>query len=744
MPGTTAIRGTSFSLETPNTQIVFARRGDVWTFAHIGEKGGTPGEYATLAAMRPVNDDQGSVSMETYPAFGSDRCRDNGAKSVGHKFGALQVRHCDGDESVQWKCVRASLVGGSHAVFELADKKHSGFRAIQHFSASPDCDVFETWVEIVNGEEAPVALSRMDTFCLDTIGIDEQFHVMSLCGLWANEANVSECRLERGQKIVLGARSGIHDAWECNPAFMLSMGNRATEETGRVLAGALCWSGTWEISFQHVCTHEIRVNAGVANISGPYVLDAGKSIALPKFVFTFSDRGKGAATRALHRWARRHLMPHPGEREVLLNAWEGAYFTFDEKVLTGMMDGTKALGGELFVVDDGWFGRGKYARNNERVGLGDWFVNREKLPHGLAWLASQARRRGLKFGLWFEPEMASMQSELVEAHPDWVLQEAGRPIRCGRGFSQVVLDMTNPAVRDGVFSIIDATIREIDGLDYIKWDANTEILNAGSPFLGPGKQANLWFDYTQGVYELFARLRAAHPGIVFQACASGGGHAEFGFLGHADEFWGSDNSCAQQRVLIQWGESQFYPAAAMACHVTAVPNHQTGRDASLKYRFDVAMSGRLGIELQPGNMKPEEVDFAKRCVANYKRLRPVIQNGDLWRLASPYETDHSALLFVSGDKRRAVVMVYGLNRRYNDGRPAPLRLVGLDPAKRYRIEEINVVEPGRGLHTDLDGKMISGAALASGGIAFDLGPGDDSLVLELTAGAAAHRAAART
>ena len=338
-----------------------------------------------------------------------------------------------------------------------------------------------------------------------------------------------------------------------------------------------------------------------------------------------------------------------------------------------------------------------------------------------------------------------MQSELVEAHPDWILQEAGRPIRCGRGFSQVVLDMTNPAVRDGVFSIIDATIREIDGLDYIKWDANTEILNAGSPFLGPGKQANLWFDYTQGVYELFARLRAAHPGIVFQACASGGGHAEFGFLGHADEFWGSDNSCAQQRVLIQWGESQFYPAAAMACHVTAVPNHQTGRDASLKYRFDVAMSGRLGIELQPGNMKPEEVDFAKRCVANYKRLRPVIQNGDLWRLASPYETDHSALLFVSEDKRRAAVMVYGLNRRYNDGRPAPLRLVGLDPAKRYRIGEINVVEPGRGLHTDLDGKMISGAALAAGGIAFDLGPGDDSLVLELTAArATAHRAAART
>lgn len=726
------VHGNTIALETPNTQLVLAKRGDVWTYAHLGAKGGKPEDYAMLAAKRPVNDDQGNVTMETYSAFGSDRPRFVPGLSIGHKYGALQVKHVDGDVSVQWKCIGTKLLEDGHLLIELADKKHKGFCARQHFVALKDCDVYETWVEIVNGENAAVALSHMDSFCLESTGLDERFYLMSLSGLWANEANVSESEIERGQQIVLGARSGIHDAWTNNPAFMLSFGARATEETGRVLAGALCWSGAWRMSFQRVCTNELRINAGVDNITGPYILDAGKSITLPKFVFTMSENGKGEATRALHRWARLHLLPHPGERDVLLNAWEGAYFDFDEKVLTDMMDGTKELGGELFVVDDGWFARGEYARNNDKVGLGDWFVNTEKLPHGLAWLAKQAKKRGLKFGLWFEPEMANVKSELIDAHPDWFLQESGRPVRGGRGGSQVVLDMANPAVRDGVFKIIDKTIREIKGLDYIKWDANAEIMNAGSPYLGLDRQANLWFDYTQGVYALFARLRKAHPQIVFQACASGGGHAEFGFLGYADEFWGSDNSCAQQRVFIQWGESQFYPATAMACHVTASPNHQTGRVASLKYRFDVAMSGRLGFELHPKNMTPDEVEFAKNGVANYKRLRPVVQNGDLWRLASPYDTDHSALLFVSQDKTHAAVMVYGLGRRVNAGRPAPLRLSGLDPAKNYRIEEINIVEKGKNLHIDLDGKVLSGAALAAAGIAYDLKPGDDSLVLELT------------
>ncbi|MBR3086498.1 MAG: alpha-galactosidase [Kiritimatiellae bacterium] len=731
-------RKNCISIETPNTMLVLARRGDVWAYAHIGARSGKPEDYALLSANRPCGDSaNGPATSETYPAFGSPR--PSGNETFSNRYGAITVRHSDGDIMTDWRCAAAREAaapkGASHVEIELRDKKHKGFRATQHFLAWDDCDVFETWVDISNGESGPVALSRMDSFCLQAPGLAESFHIMTLAGNWADEANVSESEIPRGQEATIGARSGVRDAWENNPAFFLSLGDRATETAGRVLGGALCWSGTWEISALHTYTHELRLRAGAANISGPYVLDAGKSITLPKFVFTWSDAGKGPASRALHRWARRHLMPHPGLRDILLNSWEGAYMDFGEKTLTDMMDGTKELGGELFVVDDGWFGRGEFARDNDSIGLGDWLVHEGKIPHGMSFLASEAKRRGLKFGLWFEPEMANTRSELLRDHPDWCLQAAGRPLRCGRGGTQVVLDMANPALRDAVFEMIDKVIRDAKGLAYIKWDANCDINNLGSPYLGPGKQGNLWFDYTQGVYALLARLRAAHPGIVFQACSSGGAHAEFGFLAHADEFWGSDNSCAQQRVFIQWGEGQFYPACAIAAHVTAVPNHQTGRMSSLKYRFDVAMSGRLGFELHPKNMTREEIAIAKRGVEAYKRLRPVVQQGDLYRLASPYETDHSALLFVSADKRHAVAFVYGLGRRCNDGRPEPLRLAGLDPERRYLVREIDISseDPAAHPHVPDSGARVGGAALAAAGLVFNLKPGDDSAVIEFTA-----------
>lgn len=729
---TSSLSSKTISLETPASQLVLAKHDGLWRFVHLGAKCANPADCLPLALARVCTDDTGPASLETYPAFGSSR------GNIGNKRGGLQVQHVDGDVSIEWKCTGIREIpegkASRHVVIELADKLHGSFRVAQHFRAWADCDVFETWIEIHNGEKGAVRISRMDSLCLQLPGVAERFHAMSLYGQWANEANVTQSEIACGQEIVLGSRSGVRDAWENNPAFFLSIGAPAQEESGEVLAGALCWSGAWEISLRHTHVHELVMRAGAANISGPYVLDGGKSIELPKFVFSWSGAGKGPATRALHAWARRHCMPH-GEtpREVLLNAWEGAYFDFTEKTLTDMMDGVRTLGGELFVVDDGWFGRGQFARRDDTRGLGDWFCDTDRLPHGIAWLAAEAKKRGLKFGLWFEPEMATIESELLRDHPDWCLQSAGRPVRKGRGGGQVVLDMTNSAVRDEIFRRIDAVIREAKNLAYIKWDANADIMDAGSPHLGPEKQANLWFDYTRGVYDLFARLRKAHPQIVFQACSSGGAHCEYGFLAHADEFWGSDDSCAQQRVCIQWGEGQFYPACAMAAHVTASPNHQTGRTASLKYRFDVAMSGRLGFELHPKNMTEAEIAFSQRCVATYKRLRPVIQQGDLYRLSSPFEGDHAALAYVSQDRRRAVAFVYGLCRHVRAGECAPLRIPGLDPARRYRVREINLQEEGKGLHLKYSGRVFGGDALARAGMAFYLGPGDDSIAVEIEA-----------
>ena len=736
-------RGGHILLETPDSQLVLARHGDVWTFSHLGAKGGDPEELAALAAARPYSCNHlAAGTAETYPAFGSSRGQNGFA--LGDTRGALQVRHADGDVSVDWRCVETREVpeasGARHVAITLADRRHPSFRAVQHFLAWNDCDVFETWVELSHGESGPVALSRMDSFCLETTGLGDRFHLLSLSGQWASEANVAEDELLRGREVVLGARSGVHDSWENAPAFLLSAGPApAREESGAVLAGALCWSGAWEMRFRHEWSHELRVSAGAANLSGPYLLEPGRTLALPKFVFSWSERGKGAATRSLHAWARRHLMPHGGApRPVVLNSWEGVKFDLSEKRLVAMMDGAKALGAECFVVDDGWFGRGAFARNDAGHGLGDWTHDPAKFPGGLAPLALEAKRRGLKLGLWFEPEMADVESELLRDHPDWALQEPGRPRRLQRGGGQVVLDLPNPAVRDAVFSSIDAAIRAIPGLSYVKLDANAGIANFGSPWLGSERQGNLWFDFTAGLYDILARLRAAHPDIVFQSCASGGGRTDFGALAFADEFWASDNTGAQQRVLVQWGWSQFLPACAMAAHVTASPNRHTRRASSLKYRFDVAFSGRLGIELRPEELTDDEVAYARRRVAEYKRLRPVIQGGDLHRLASPYEGDYAALMFVSPDRRRAVVTVCGFSRKASDGRLAPLRIPGLDPARRYRIRELGPAVSGEAqnaasLHTAFSGKTFSGAALAAAGIPFDLGPGDDSFVLELTA-----------
>ncbi|MBR3084985.1 MAG: alpha-galactosidase [Kiritimatiellae bacterium] len=760
-------------LETPDTLLVLARRGDVWAFAHLGAKGGDPDELAVLAAARPYACNHlAAGTAETYPAFGSTRGQNGFA--LGNSRGALQVRHADGDCSVDWTCTGIACdnssrkerngrkVGsqsdsslgnpapfaakGSHVAITYADKAHPSFTAVQHFVAHADCDVFETWVELRHDEEGPVALSRMDSFCLETTGLGDRFHLLSLSGHWASEANVAEDELLRGREVVLGARSGVHDSWENAPAFMLSVGPApAREESGAVLAGALCWSGAWEMRFRHEWSHELRVSAGAANLSGPYVLEPGRTLALPKFVFSWSERGKGAASRALHAWARRHLMPHAGApRPIVLNSWEGVKFDLSEKRLVAMMDGARALGAECFVVDDGWFGRGAFARNDAGHGLGDWTHDPAKFPGGLAPLAREAKKRGLKLGLWFEPEMADVESELLRNHPDWALREPGRPRRLQRGGGQVVLDLPNPAVRDAVFRAVDDAIRAVPGLSYVKIDANAEIANFASPWLGPERQGNLWFDYAAGLYEILARLRAAHPRIVFQSCASGGGRTDFGALAFADEFWASDNTGAQQRALIQWGWGQFLPACAMAAHVTASPNRHTRRSSSLKYRFDVAFSGRLGIELRPEELSEGEIAYARRRVAEYKRLRPVIQGGDTYRLASPYEGDHAALLFVAPDRRRAVVTVCGLSRKASDGRLAPLRLLGLDPDRRYRIREIDLALPGEAQdrpvlpgeaqnpHTAFSGRAFSGAALAAAGIPFDLGPGDDSFVLELS------------
>ena len=374
-----------------------------------------------------------------------------------------------------------------------------------------------------------------------------------------------------------------------------------------------------------------------------------------------------------------------------------------------MIDDAAAMGLEMFVLDDGWFGN-KYPRNSSGAGLGDWQVNVRKLPEGIDSIASYAHARGLKFGIWIEPEMVNPKSELAERHPDWIVRMPGREAPLSR--NQWLLDLTNPAVQDFVFGVFDQTMQLSKKIDYIKWDANRNACNIGSAYLPATEQTRFWFDYTQGFYRVLERIRDKYPDVLIQACASGGGRVEYGALRYFDEVWTSDNTEALSRARIQYGTSLFYPASVMGAHVSAVPNHQTGNRTPLKFRFDMACAGRLGMELQPRQMEDGERAFARRAIASYKDYREIVLQGDLYRIGTPYDRSGCyAVLYVSKDKQRAVLFTYCLQYQGRSLRPK-FRLRGLDPQTTYRIRELNIEKPRFGF----DGRTFSGSLLAEAGI----------------------------
>ena len=404
------------------------------------------------------------------------------------RYGGIQAIHADGTLTLRLTETgreERTENGARHLVVTSRDEDYPFFLT-RHFVRWDDCDVAETWVEIRHDEEGPVRLVRTDSFAAELPGVPKSVDVLTLAGINQTEARVVESRLAPGQTLATSSREGIHNAFESNPAMMVSLGG-ATESEGEVLGVALEWTGCSAKSVRREYDGRTKVFIGVDQQGGPYVLDPGVTLTTPQALLVLSHRGKGEVSRQFHRWAHRHLMPHGYDlHPVLLNSWEGSYFSFTEKTLTDMMDGVREMGGEMFVLDDGWFGRGQYARdevNKDTSGLGDWVVNDKKLPHGLGWLSDQAKARGLKFGLWVEPEMVNTNSTLCVAHPDWMLQEPKRRLVLGRGKSQNTLDLCNPAVRENLFAQLDAVYADIPDLAYVKWDANNAISNLGAPSL---------------------------------------------------------------------------------------------------------------------------------------------------------------------------------------------------------------------------------------------------------------------
>ena len=690
----------ALGVQTLSAKDVFVNTPKTTLMLSVNE-GSTPRIHYYGSRIRPAQAqeiyDAMSINYDAYPAFGRDSYDET----------ALSVTHADGNMSTEL-AITGSRQEGDLTIISLKDKKYDFFVDL-YYKANDKSDVIETWTVIRNGEKKPVKLEQYASGVMTLR--QEGAWITHFHGTWGAECQMTEEPLTAGLKTIVN-HDGVRNSMNDHAEVMISLDGKPQENSGRVIGAALCWTGNYKLRLETRGKYRHTLVAGIDDLHTAYTLKPGETFQTPELAMTYSEEGKGGVSRAFHRWGRNGKL-HNGKalRDILLNSWEGVYMNVNQEVCEQMMDGIKELGGELFVVDDGWFGR-KYRRTDDTQGLGDWITDTEKLPNGVPALLKAAEDRGLKFGIWIEPEMTNSKSELFDAHPDWVVAHPTRELSKGRGGTQLVLDMSNPKVQDFVVGIVDNLVKENPHLYYIKWDCNMSMHNYGSSYLSGDKQSHLVIDYHRGLRSALERIRAAHPNLVIQLCSSGGGRVNWGFLPYFDEFWVSDDTDAQQRLFIQWGTSHFFPTLAMAQHVSASPNHQTHRTIPLKFRFDVAMTGRLGMEMKPSDLNDREREYAKKAVAFYKEIRPIIQLGDQYRLISPYEGNgFCSEMFVTEDKSEAVFFCYKFEH-YVDLHTPRWHMAGLDPDATYQLNEFGCTERTH----YFEGKTFSGRFLMEMGI----------------------------
>lgn len=649
----------------------------------------------------------GIKPYDAYPAYGRLTVHEPGFEP------ALAVTHADGNMSteliVEGVEVFAEPSGAEVTRVCMKDKVYP-FGVHVCFRAYPDVDMIETWTEISNNEKRPVLLRRFDSGFLP-VRLGDTW-ISHLSGGGNNEGLLIQEPLVRGMKVIKN-KDGNRNSHTAHAEVMFSLDGKPRENEGRVIGAALCYGGNYELRVDTVYEDWHSFYAGINPDNSEYHLSKGETFVTPVLAYTYSAEGLSGASRNFHKWGRKYKLAHgSAERKILLNSWEGVYFDIKESEMEQMMADIASMGGELFVMDDGWFGA-KYPRNNAKGGLGDWVVDARKLPGGIDFLVETARRHGIKFGIWIEPEMVNVRSEVYEKHPDWIINAPERELATGRGDAQLILDLGNPEVQNHVFGIFDRIMSENPEIDYVKWDANMSVLSHGSQYLPSDRQSHLLIEYHRGFAKVCERIRAKYPDVTIQACASGGGRANWGILPWFDEFWVSDNTDALQRIYIQWGTSYFFPAIAMGSHISAVPNRHLARTTSLKYRIDVAMSGRLGMELQPKHMTAQEKDMCRRAIAEYKEIRPVVQFGDIYRLASPYDgKNFASMMYCSEDKSKAVFYWWKLETFFDEHLPK-VTMAGLDPSKLYLVRELNRIDS---MPLPYEGKKFSGRFLMETGL----------------------------
>lgn len=641
---------------------------------YFGERLQHPHEYEKTATLRKQSSDYTGSLNSAYTTAGSRNLAEP----------ALTVIHADGNTSLDLRYVSHKTENVSKDVkltsILLKDPAYP-FQVTLYYKTYANYDVIEQWSVITHQEKKDVTLQKFASANLHITA--NEYWLTQYHGDWAKEMQPEESKLTHGIKTLdskLGTRANLFQP----SVFMISLDKPSTEDDGTIIYGAMEWSGNFRIDLELDPQDNLRVLAGINNFASTYSLKPKEEFQTPVFLYTISHQGKGLASRQLHAWARDHkLLDGNGNRLTLLNNWEATYFDFNEQKLFALLKDTKALGVDLFLLDDGWFAN-KYPRNGDTAGLGDWEVNKTKLPNGISSLVKEAANNNVKFGIWIEPEMVNPKSELYEKHPDWVIKQPAREEHYFR--NQLVLDLSNPKVQEFVFSVVDKLFTENPTLAYIKWDCNAVIFNAYSAY--QKNQSHLYLEYVRGLYDVLKKIRAKYPTVPMMLCSGGGGRVDYAALQYFTEFWPSDNTDPLERIFMQWEYSHFYPAVSVSNHVT-----EWGKQ-SLKYRVDVAMMGKLGFDIVVHDLPANDLKFAQEAIRNYNTLKPVIWKGDLYRLVDPKKNSTASLMYVSADKAQAVMFNYLISNRYDEGSKLPVRLKGLDPAKTYKIREINLY-PGQ-------------------------------------------------
>lgn len=570
-------------------------------------------------------------------------------------------------------------------------------------------DVITRSVVVKNSGKTPIVINKVHSMCLDIPYGDWEW--MHFYGRHTMERQAERVPVLHG--ISESSSSRGTSSHHQNPAVLLCEKD-CTETNGHCIGAALMYSGGFQAQVEKDQLEQVRLVMGIHPDTFEWTLEAGEAFYTPEVILSCSTTGFAKLSQNFHHIIRNHVCRGTyrlSSRPVLINNWEATYFDFNEEKILNIARQASKLGIDMMVLDDGWFGK----RDDDCSGLGDWFVNEKKLNGGLKALVEKINAMGMKFGLWFEPEMVSEDSDLYRNHPDWAIQIPGR--KPMRSRYQLVLDMSNPEVVDYLYGVMSAILRE-NHIEYVKWDMNRSISDWYTATLSRGRQMEMPHRYVLGLYELLEKLTSEFPDVLFEGCSGGGGRFDAGMMYYCPQIWCSDDTDAHERTFIQYGTSFFYPTSTVGSHVSAVPNHQTGRITSIETRGVVAMAGSFGYELDLNQLSEEEKAVVAKQVTHYKEYQSLIYNGDYYRLANPFEDGMSAWSWISEDKKTILVQGVLFRAKPNVLRKT-LRLMGLEAKKNYKIAGTE--------------EVYTGVALMSGGVLLQRAVGDDvsfEIVLE--------------